>query len=231
MIDFYYMIYMLPALILSMICQAAVSSTFKKYSGVRNSKGITGKDAAETVLRMGVDGESVDGVAVTSVSGSLTDHFDPRSCQIRLSEPVYDKASISAVGVAAHEAGHAVQHASGYAMIKLRTALVPVCNLGARMSPLLIVMGLIFTIPPLHKVGVLLFCTVALFQLVTLPVEFNASKRALIAIEQSGILSDEELKGAKKVLTAAAMTYVAALFTSLMQIFYYVNLGNRNNRR
>ncbi len=229
MINYYYIVYMLPAIIISMICQAAVTSTFNKYSKVRNARGITGRDAAETVLRMGADGEPIEDVIVTSVSGSLTDHFDPREGQIRLSEPVYDKSTISAVGVAAHEAGHAVQHATGYAMIKLRTALVPVCNFGAKVSPLLIVLGL-FLSSALYEIGVLLFCTVALFQLVTLPVEFNASRRALLAIEQSGMLSDEELKGAKKVLTAAAMTYVAALFTSLMQIFYYVNLGRRNNR-
>ncbi len=230
MFNYYYIIFMLPAFILSMICQFAVKSTFEKYSKIKNGRGMTGRDAAETVLRNGDGQTSVTGVRVLSTSGSLTDHFDPRTNEIRLSEPVYDKASIAAVGVAAHEAGHAVQHATEYAMIKIRTAIIPVCNIGAKFAPYLILIGILMSFEPLYLAGIILFATVALFQLVTLPVEFNASKRALRAIDETGMLSDDELAGAKKVLTAAAMTYVAALFTSLMQIFYYLSLVRRNNR-
>ncbi len=219
---------MLPAFILSMVCQIAVKNTFAKYSKIRNSRSITGRVAAQTVLDRGDGDMPVRGVNITGINGSLTDHFDPKANEIRLSEPVYDQASIAAVGVAAHEAGHAVQHATEYSMIKIRTAIIPICNIGARFSPFLILLGLLMSFEPLYFAGILLFCTVALFQLVTLPVEFNASRRALVAIEESGMLSDDELKGARKVLTAAAMTYVAALFTSLMQIFYYISLVRRN---
>ncbi len=227
---------MLPAFILSLVCQIMVKSTFSKYSKIENGKRITGADAAKTVLRNGDGITPVMGVDVTRVSGELTDHFDPKANVIRLSDPVYGKASIAAVGVAAHEAGHAVQHATEYAMIKVRTSIIPVCNIGARFAPYLIILGLLLGYGAngesgianiLFVTGIILFSTVALFQLVTLPVEFNASKRALKAIDDSGMLSSEELAGAKKVLTAAALTYVAALFQSLMQIFYYISLANR----
>lgn len=219
----YYLLFMLPALILSLFCQFRVKSTYAKYDKVGNARRITGADAATRVLK----GGGVFDVSINKIGGTLSDHFDPRSKCINLSSAVHDKSTIASVGIAAHEAGHAIQHNCGYAPIKWRTALVPVCNLGSRIGPWLIILGLFLEFAGLYYVGLIAFGTVALFQLVTLPVEFNASSRALAALESSGALSDEELKGAKKVLSAAAMTYVAALVTSCLQILYYVSLANR----
>ncbi len=214
---------MLPALILSLICQLKVKSTYAKYDKVGNARRITGAEAAQRVLR----GGGVTDVSIGKISGTLTDHFDPNSKIINLSTAVHDKATIASVGIAAHEAGHAIQHNVGYAPIKWRTALVPVCNLGSRIGPWLIILGLVLNFAGLYYVGLIGFSAVALFQFVTLPVEFNASRRAMEALEASGTLSDDELNGAKKVLSAAAMTYVAALVSSLMQVFYYISLFNR----
>ena len=218
-----YLIFMLPALILSLICQFKVKSTYAKYDKVGNDRRITGAEAAQRVLR----GGGVFDVSVGKIGGTLTDHFDPGSKSINLSAAVHDKSTIASVGIAAHEAGHAIQHNEGYGPIKLRTALVPVCNIGSSVGPWLIILGLILGIGELYYVGLIAFGAVALFQLVTLPVEFNASRRAMEALESSGTLSDDELKGARRVLTAAAMTYVAALVTSIMQILYYVSMSNR----
>ena len=214
---------MLPALILSLICQFKVKSTYAKYDKVGNARRITGAEAAQRVLK----GGGVFDVSIGKINGTLTDHFDPGSKTINLSTAVHDKSTIAAVGIAAHEAGHAIQHNVGYAPIKWRTALVPVCNIGSSIGPWLIILGLALNFAGLYYVGLIGFSAVAVFQLVTLPVEFNASRRAMEALESTGTLSDDELKGARKVLSAAAMTYVAALVTSLMQVLYYISLFNK----
>jgi Zn-dependent membrane protease YugP len=166
-------------------------------------------------------------VDVRRIAGELTDNFDPRNNVISLSTPVYDSHSIAAIGVAAHEAGHAVQHQTGYWFIKVRTAIIPICNIGTSVSPLLIILGFMLQMTQLYWAGIILFATVALFQLVTLPVEFNASRRAIAILESNGTLTYDELKGAPAVLSAAALTYVAALLTSLLQLFYFLSLSNR----
>lgn len=224
-----YLLFMLPAFALGLWAQFLVKSRFNKFSKIASRRGMTGADAAKAVLSAG----GVYNVPVGRVSGNLTDHYDPKNNSISLSETVYDKRSIAAIGVAAHEAGHALQYAYNYAPIKLRMAIIPVCRIGSMLGPLLIVIGCGLTYAAssvsadlglmLYAIGLILFSAVALFQLVTLPVELDASNRALKALESGGLLEDEELKGAKKVLTAAAMTYVAALVTSIMQILYYVS--------
>lgn len=230
-----YLLFMLPALVLGAIAQMLVKSRFNRFSRVASSRGMTGADAARAVLSAG----GVYNVPVGRVGGNLTDHYDPKSNSISLSDSVYGSNSIAAIGVAAHEAGHALQYANNYAPIKLRMALVPVCNFGSRIGPLLIVGGCIISYAAaafsdlgvmLYLLGLVLYTAVALFQLVTLPVELNASKRAMQALESGKLLAGEELKGAKKVLTAAAMTYVAALFTSIMQILYYASRFRPNKR-
>ena len=226
-----YLVFMLPALLLGLWAQFKVKSTFNKYNNVRNSRGITGAEAARMIL----DRNGLSYVGIEHISGSLTDHYDPRDNVIRLSSSVYNSTSIGAVGVAAHEAGHAVQHAEEYAPIKLRNAIIPVCNFGSSVGPIMIVIGCFFSGQfgrSLIFFGILLFSLVALFQLVTLPVEFDASSRALSVIRDSGMFADADYKGAKKVLSAAAMTSVAALVTSIMQILYYVTrfLGNGRDR-
>lgn len=227
--DYTYFVYMLPALIISLIAQVRVKSTFQKYSHVSSARGMTGRDAAEAVLRYG----SVRGVSVRAISGSLTDHFDPRTQIISLSTPVYNVASIAAVGVAAHEAGHAIQHSVGYLPNKIRSFLVPITNFGSRLSMPLILIGLLLPVQYdfVVLIGIALYSLMVLFQLVTLPVEFNASSRALRALDQAGILYPNELQDAEKVLRAAAMTYVAATFTSLMTLLRLLAIaGNRRGR-
>lgn len=222
-IDPYYLLYIVPAILLGLFAQIRVKSAFNKYSKVKAKGGLTGKEAARAIL----DRHGLYSVDVRRIGGELTDHFDPRSNVINLSTPVYDSNSIAAIGVAAHEAGHAVQHQTGYWFIKVRTAIIPVCNIGATISPLLIILGFVLSWAELYWLGIILFGTVALFQLVTLPVEFNASKRAIAILESNGTLTYDELKGARAVLSAAALTYVAALLTSLMQLFYYLSFSNR----
>lgn len=209
---------MLPAIILAMFAQIKVKTTFSKYNKIRNYHRLTGAQTARQIL----DRNGLNHIRVEHIKGSLTDHYDPRSNVIRLSDATYNSDSIAAVGVAAHEAGHAVQHAVGYFPIKIRSAIVPVCNFGSSMAPLLILLGFFFNSPYLYLAGVFGFVLVALFQLVTLPVEFNASHRALETLDEYGTLNHNELKGAKRVLSAAALTYVAALLTSLFQILYYL---------
>lgn len=225
MFDYTYIILVLPAIILAMIASAAVKSTFNKYSKRRNSRGISGAEAARRVL----DANGLQNVRVNKVSGELTDHFDPRTNVVNLSDSTYSSTSTAAVGVACHEVGHAIQHAVGYAPIKIRMAIIPLTNFGAGISVPLIIAGVIlaslsqaFLI--LAYVGVALFALSTLFQLVTLPVEINASRRALVTIDEYGILDRNELGDAKKVLTAAAMTYVAALAVSLSQLLYFIML-------
>ena len=220
-----YLLFMLPAMIIAVWAQISVSSTFKKYSALPNINGMTGAQAARIIL----DSNGLGDVRIEKVPGNLTDHFDPRSNVIRLSDSVYSAPTSAAVGVAAHEAGHAVQYATGYGPIKLRAAILPVCQIGSGIAPYLLLIGIIFNFEPLFLLGIISFCLVALFQLVTLPVEFNASRRAISALESSRSLNGEELYGARKVLTAAAMTYVAALFTTFMQIFYYISRYRRSN--
>ena len=188
---------------------------------------MTGAQAARRVLEI----NGVSGVRIERVSGQLTDHFDPRTNVIRLSESVYDAASISAVGVAAHEAGHAVQYAKGYVPIKLRSAILPVSQIGSQLSMPLLLMGIILSFELLINLGIIFFCAALLFQLVTLPVEFNASRRAMSAIESGYLLTDERsVKGARSVLRAAAMTYVAAVIVSVMQLLRLLSLAGRRRR-
>ncbi len=224
-IDPTYIFLVLPAIVLSLIASASVKSTFSKFSNVpaRHS----GADAAKKVL----EANGVFDVKIERVSGHLTDHFDPKSNIIRLSDSVYDSHSIAAVGVAAHEAGHAVQHATGYSPIKIRNSIYPVCNIGSTLSIPLLMVGLIFNFSFLIYLGVIFFGVALLFQLVTLPVEFNASSRALAAVRDYGILVDDtEVRGARKVLTAAAMTYITSFLVSLTQFLRLLILANRRRR-
>lgn len=231
--DWTYVYLVLPCLILSLCASAHVNSTFRRYSKQHSTRGITGADAAARVLAA----NGVRGVRIEHISGNLTDHYDPSSNVIRLSDNVYGSTSTAAIGVACHEAGHAVQYAQQYAPIKLRSAIIPVTNFGSRLAMPLILVGLLFSsLGELSNffiyLGIACFGLSLVFQLVTLPVEFNASRRALAAIEQSGILTDEERAGARKTLTAAALTYVAATAVSLAQLLRLLTLfGNRNRRR
>ncbi|MCL2382214.1 MAG: zinc metallopeptidase [Treponema sp.] len=224
-IDTYFLILVAPTLILSMTAQVKVKSTFSKYSHIRCSRNISGRDAALLLLKS----NSIKDVAVEPVQGSLSDHYDPSSKKLRLSEPVYGQPSIAAVGVAAHEAGHAIQHATGYAPLVLRSTLVPVANIGSRVGPLIAVAGLIFseTMPMLFNIGIVLFSAAVLFYVITLPVEFNASARALALLRRNNVLSPQELEGAKKVLTAAALTYVASALTAIMSLLRLILLSRR----
>ncbi|TCL42983.1 zinc metallopeptidase [Harryflintia acetispora] len=213
-LDPLYIILVIPAVIIAAIAQANVSGTFSKYSKVRTARGYTGAEAARAIL----DANGLYNVRVERVAGNLSDHFDPRQNVIRLSQGVYDNATVAAVGVAAHESGHAVQYATGYAPIKLRNAIVPITQFGSSLSIPVLLLGFFMGLQPLVYAGIILFSAMVVFQLVTLPVEFNASSRALAIIEEQELLGSEELRGAKKVLGAAALTYVAALLVSLMQL-------------
>ena len=213
-----YIIMILPALLLSIYAQFKVKSTYSRFSKVSTYRGITGAQAAREILRSA----GVHGVDIELTRGFLSDHYDPRSRVLRLSESVYAGDSIASVGVAAHEAGHAIQHAHGYAPLKLRSALVPVSSLGSNLAWPLLIIGFIFMAQSLLLAGIGFFSLAVLFQIVTLPVEFNASSRALQALPASGILSDSEVAGARKVLTAAALTYVAAATAAVLQLVYFL---------
>lgn len=224
-IDIYYIILVLPALMFSLWAQAKVKSTFNRYSRERTYSGMTGYEAARRILAA----NGLYNVQVERVAGSLTDHYDPKSNVIRLSDSVFNSNSVAAVGVAAHEAGHAVQYAQSYAPIKLRAAIIPVTQIGSQLSIPLVLIGFLMGAESLVSIGLLLFATVAIFQLVTLPVEFNASRRAVAALEMSGSISDDEIYGVKKVLSAAAMTYVAALAVAVANLLRLVlRFGNRS---
>lgn len=224
--DYYYLILVVPAIIISIWAQYKVQSTFNKYSRMRASRGYT---AAELTRKL-LDENELYNVSIERVSGNLTDHYDPTANVIRLSDSVYNSTSVAAIGVAAHETGHAIQYAKKYAPIKLRNAVIPISQIGSKLSIPLIILGFIFSFRPLVLGGIVLFALVALLQLITLPVEFNASRRALVFLENGDYLYGEELNGAKKTLSAAAMTYVAALLVSLMQLLRLVLLfGRRNN--
>lgn len=223
-----YFILLIPVFLLSLWAQFQVSGNFRRYSAVQNRRRLTGAQAAEAVLRA----HGVYDVGICSCRGSLTDHYDPRDNTIYLSEDVYNAPTIAAVGVAAHEAGHAVQYAVGYGPIRLRSAIVPATQFGSKFSFILLLLGMVFYRQSLFLVGILLFSLTTIFQLVTLPVEFNASHRALETLENQMLLDDEELSGARKVLRAAALTYVAALLMSILQLLRYVLIFlSRNNRR
>ena len=218
-------IIILPALILSLWAQANVNSTFARFSRVSNRRGMTGYDAARHILDM----NGLQNVAIEHIAGNLTDHYDPRSNTVRLSDSVYGSSSVAAIGVAAHEVGHAVQHAVGYTPIKVRNAIVPVVNLCSQLAMPLFILGLIFSssLFMLTDVGIILFSAAVLFHIVTLPVEINASRRALSTLESSYMLEGEEIGGAKKVLSAAAMTYVASAAMALLQLLRLIAIRDR----
>ena len=225
-----YLLYMLPGLVLMLYAQFKVKHSFSKYSKVTNRRGLTGADAAREVLRQ----NSVDGVRIEHVSGNLSDHYDPRTNVIRLSDDVYNSTSVAAVGVAAHEAGHAVQYAQNYAPIKARASIVNICNFG---SPMAFIFLLISFFVPVEISGTFILIAVALyslatvFQLITLPVEFDASRRAMVSLEATGLYGQDELVGAKKVLKAAALTYVAALISSILSLLRFVLIATSGRRR
>ncbi len=219
--DIYYLILVLPAVFFAMWASSKVNSTYRKYEKIYNTRGITGAQAARMVL----DTNGLQHIDIEKISGQLTDHYDPKANVIRLSEAVYSSTSTAAVGVACHEAGHAIQYAENYSPVKIRTAMVPVTNIGSKLAVPLILAGVLLSVfmeiewlYNLIYVGIACFGLSALFQLITLPTEFDASRRAVNAIESNGILAGDEIEGTKKVLTAAALTYVAALAVALTQL-------------
>ncbi len=226
-IDVYYLILVVPALLIAMWAQANVTGTFKKYSKIYSASGMTGAQAAEAILRR----NGIHDVRVEPVAGNLTDHYDPRDGVIRLSEPVYGSSSVAAVGVAAHEAGHAVQHHTAYAPLAIRNFIIPVSRFGSTLAMPVFLLGIIFSFDLLMTIGILLFAAAVLFQVVTLPVEFDASRRAVAVLRDSRVLGIQELESTKKVLFAAALTYVAALLVSLMNLLRLLLLANNRRRR
>ncbi len=230
--DWTYIVLVLPCILLSLWASSNVNSTFKRYSKQFSSRRLTGAEAAQRVL----SANGVRGVRIDRVSGNLTDHYDPSTNVIRLSDSVYNSTSTAAIGVACHEAGHAVQYAENYAPIKLRAAIIPITNIGSKLAMPLILLGLLLTFMENYSyffvyLGIACFGLSLVFQLVTLPVEFNASRRAMAAITDSNLLTEEEQKGARKTLTAAALTYVAATATALAQLLRLIVLFGGNRRR
>ena len=231
--DYTYILFMIPCIIISLICQVRVKTAFSKYGSIPNSRGMTGAQAAEYVLRQ----NGVTDVRIECVKGKLTDHYDPRNNVSRLSEAVYNVNSVAAVGVAAHEAGHAVQTAKNYTPNKIRGAILPVARIGSSISWILIMLGFLFAYRSssnpagmyLLYGGIILFSASVLFTIVTLPVEFDASRRALKCIREGNLLREDEYKGAKSVLTAAAMTYVASAVTAIMQLLRLLLIVNRRD--
>lgn len=224
--DWTYLVFIVPCIIISLICQVNVSSAFSKYSKIQNSRRMTGAQAAEFVLRQ----NGVTGVRIEHVSGNLSDHFDPRTNVIRLSDSVYNSTSVAAVGVAAHEAGHGCQHAENYLPNRIRSAVLPIARVGSQLSWIFIIIGLMFTAKVgyvILYIGIILFSASVLFTLATLPVEFNASKRALACIRETGLMTGDEYNGAKRTLQAAAMTYVASALTAIMQLLRLLIIAQR----
>ena len=221
-----YIILVIPAFLFSLYAQFKVKSTFGKYRRIPNSRGLTGADVARRIL----DQHGLNDVSVQRTRGELTDHYDPRTKIVNLSETVYSSTSVAAIGVAAHETGHAIQHQVGYAPLALRTNLVPVAGIGSSIGPYMAIFGIIFRWTPLIYAGIILFTLAVAFYLVTLPVEFNASRRAIHTLEDSGMLADEELRPAKKVLSAAAMTYVASAAVAIASLLRLVLLANGRRR-
>lgn len=229
--DWTYIVLVLPCVLFSLWASSTVNSTFQKYSSQMSRRGITGAQAAERVLRT----NGVSGVRIERISGNLTDHYDPRTNVIRLSDAVYSSTSTAAIGVACHEAGHAVQYAQSYAPIRLRAAIIPITNIGSKLAMPLILIGVILAVfenlsYTFVYLGIACFGLSLVFQLVTLPVEFNASRRALTAIESGEILTEEEQRGARKTLRAAAMTYVAATAVALAQLLRLILVFGRRRR-
>jgi len=221
--DIYYLILVVPTLILSMIAQFMVKSTFAKYSKISSKNGITGLKAADILL----NANSIKDVGIEAVKGSLTDHYDPTHKKLRLSEPVYSQTSIAAIGVSAHEAGHAIQHATRWGPLVLRSTLVPVANIGSRFGPWVAMAGFFLQFGILIYIGIFLFIGAVLFYIITLPVEFNASNRAIAILRDNNVLDTDELKGARKVLNAAAMTYVASALTAFASLLRLILLARR----
>lgn len=224
----YYWLVLIPVIV-AMIASANVNSTYKKYERVRNSRGLTGEMAARKIL----DANGLYNVRIEHISGSLSDHFDPRSNVVRLSDSTYASASVAAVGVAAHEVGHAIQYAKGYTPMKIRSAVIPLTNIGSTLSYPLVILGLVFNSALgdfLINAGIILFLAVVVFQFATLFVEFNASSRAMKTLENDHILEGDELSMSRKVLTAAALTYVAALFTAIVNLLRLLLIAGRRNR-
>lgn len=232
-IDLTYIVLVLPAVLLSLWASWNVNSTYRRYSQNSNSRGLTAAEAARRVL----NANGLSNVPIECIPGELTDHYDPSANVVRLSEGVFGSRSTAAIGVACHEVGHAIQHATGYLPVRIRTAIVPITNIGAKLSVPLIMAGLLLSgfsqkLLLAAYIGILLFSLCAVFQVVTLPTEFNASRRALVTIQDMNLLTDEELTGARRTLRAAALTYVAALATTLVQLLRFIILVNsRNNRR
>ena len=229
--DWTYVYFVLPAFIFALFASANVDRTFKKYSKQLSKRGITGAEAARRVL----DSKGLYDVKIERISGNLTDHYDPKSKVIRLSDSVYGNSSTASIGVACHEAGHAIQYSEDYAPIKIRNSIIPITNIGSKMAIPLVLLGLFLSYLSEYMIifayiGIICFGLSTVFQVVTLPTEFNASKRALAAISDSGILEDSEINGAKKVLSAAAMTYVAALAVSVMQLLRLLSIVNSRRR-
>lgn len=223
--DYTYVVYVLPALIFALYAQAKVQSTFARYLEVPNSYGMTGAEVARRLL----DRKGLYDVAVQMIPGSLTDHYDPRERVLRLSEAVYASNSIAAIGVAAHETGHALQHAEGYAPLAIRNSLVPLANLGSNLTWIFVIAGIILGLPSLINIGILFFIGAVLFQIVTLPVEFNASRRALAMLSNEGFVAQSELRPIKSVLGAAAMTYVAATIMAIAQLLRLLAIRGRED--
>ena len=232
-IDLTYIVLVLPAVLLSLWASWNVNSTYRRYSQDSNSRGLTAAEAARRVL----NANGLSNVPIECIPGELTDHYDPSANVVRLSEGVFGSCSTAAIGVACHEVGHAIQHATGYLPVRIRSAIVPVTNIGAKLSVPLIMAGLLLSgfsqkLIMAAYIGILLFSLCAVFQIVTLPTEFNASRRALVSIQDMNLLTGEELTGARRTLRAAALTYVAALTTTLVQLLRFIILVNaRNNRR
>jgi Zn-dependent membrane protease YugP len=226
MFDIYYLILIVPTLILSIYAQFLVKSTFSKYSRVMSSRNISGRDAAAYLMKQNRIGD----VAIEPIKGFLTDHYDPSSRVLRLSEPVYSKTSIAAIGVAAHETGHAIQHAVSYGPLALRSGLVPVANIGSSFGPILAMIGIFFSWSLIINLGIIVFSGAVLFYVITLPVEFNASARAIAILRNNRVLSKEELAGVKKVLTAAALTYVASALTAIMSLVRLLLISKSRRR-
>ncbi|MCL2722301.1 MAG: zinc metallopeptidase [Treponema sp.] len=230
-IDEYYILLVVPTLLLSIWAQFKVKSAFSKYSKVSSSRKITGIDTANLLLKT----SNISDVKVEAVSGTLTDHYSPMDKKLRLSQPVYGSTSIAAIGVAAHEAGHAIQHATRWGPLGLRSTLVPVANIGSRFGPILAMVGLFMTGSEsygafsslIFNLGIFLFSGAVLFYVITLPVEFNASNRALALLRSNNVLTEQELKGAKKVLSAAALTYVASALTAIASLIRLILLSRR----
>ena len=218
---------MIPVLLFSFYCQIKVKRAFRRYSSVHAMRGMTGAQAAARLLQL----NGITDVQIRQIGGTLTDYYDPKNKEICLSGDVYNATSVAAIGVACHEAGHACQHAQGYAPLKIRNAAIPATRIGSSLGIPLVLLGMVFTWRPLIMVGIVLYALVALFQLLTLPVEFNASRRALQTIESNQFLTEQEYRGAKKVLTAAALTYVAALASALATLLRLLLLAGRSDDR